>query len=137
MINGVILNKLEKLDEVLHELESLGHVKVATLKKEWIIRRAVERNLQVLSEIVLDICQRFISILGESPATTGTAAVKRCVALGILSAPDPFQKMIQFRNFIVHRYEQIDVEILASMCNKHLMDYKQFKTEVLKYVRQN
>ncbi len=71
MINGVILRKLEKLDETLHELESLGHVKVLTLKKDWIIRRAVERNLQVLSEIVLDICQRLISISGEAPATTG------------------------------------------------------------------
>ncbi len=137
MINGVILRKLEKLDETLHELESLGHVKVVTLKKDWIIRRAVERNLQVLSEIVLDICQRLISISGEAPATTGAGAVRRCVTLGIFSAPDPFQKMIQFRNFIVHRYEQIDVEILSSMCNKHLSDYKQFKTEVLEYVRQS
>ncbi len=137
MINGIILRKLEKLDETLHELESLGHVQVATLKNDWIIRRAVERNLQVLSEIVLDICQRLISILGESPATTGSNAVKRCVSLGVLSAPDPYQKMIQFRNFIVHRYEQIDAEILASMCNKHLTDYKQFKTEILEYVRQN
>ncbi|HIP38849.1 MAG TPA: DUF86 domain-containing protein [Desulfocapsa sulfexigens] len=45
--------------------------------------------------------------------------------------------MIQFRNFIVHRYEKVDVEILAGMVNKYLKDFKQFKNEVLSYVRKS
>lgn len=137
MINGVILKKLESLEEILRELESLGQVKVDTLNNDWLTRRAVERDLQVLVEIVLDICQRLISLADETPATTGADAVKRCVKLGALSGIDPFRKMVQFRNFIVHRYEKVDVEILAGMVNKHLDDFKIFKTEILKYVRKS
>ena len=137
MINGVVLRKLESLDVVLRELESLGRVSVDLLADDWLTRRAIERDLQVLVEIVLDICQRLISLANEVPATTGSVAVKKCVELGVLSGADPFRKMIQFRNFIVHRYEQVDVGILAGMVNENLEDFKQFKAEVLNYVRQN
>ena len=135
MINGVILKKLEILDATLCELESLGQVKVETLHKDWLTRRAVERDLQVLVEIVIDVCQRIVSLAGHSPPTTGAEAVKRCVDLGALSSEDPFRQMVQFRNFIVHRYEQVDVEILAGMVNRRLNDFKQFRTEILSYAQ--
>ena len=137
MINGVILRKLESLDETLRELESLGQVSVDLLADDWLTRRAIERDLQVLVEIVLDICQRLFSLANEVPATTGSAAVKKCVGLGVLSDVDPFRKMVQFRNFIVHRYEQVDIGILVGMVNENLKDFKQFKVEVLNYVRQS
>ena len=137
MINGIILKKLESLDDILRELESLGQVKIETLNNDWLTRRAVERALQVLVEIVLDVCHRLISLAGEAPATTGAGAVKRGVEIGALSGVDPFRKMVQFRNFIVHRYEQVDVKILAGMVNTHLEDFKQFKDEVLSYVRKS
>ncbi len=137
MINGVVLRKLESLDEILRELESLGPVSVEMLADDWRTRRAIERDLQVSVEIVLDICQRLISLANEGPVTSGSAAVKTCVALGVLSGAEPFRKMIQFRNFIVHRYEQVDVAILAGMVNVNLKDFKQFKTEVLNYVRKD
>ncbi len=100
MINGVVLKKLESLDEVLRELESLGPVSIDILADDWLTRRANERDLQVLVEIVLDVCQCLISLADEVPATTGSAAVKKCVELGVLSGTDPFRKMVQFRNFI-------------------------------------
>ena len=137
MINGIILKKLESLDDILRELESLGQVKIETLNNDWLTRRAVERALQVLVEIVLDVCHRLISLAGKAPATTGAGAVERCVEIGALSGVDPFRKMVQFRNFIVYRYEQVDVKILAGMVNTHLEDFKQFKDEVLSYVRKS
>ena len=43
--------------------------------------------------------------------------------------------MVQFRNFIVHRYENIDVEILADIVNQRLGDFDGFRDEVLRYCR--
>jgi uncharacterized protein YutE (UPF0331/DUF86 family) len=84
-VNGVILQKLQSLDQVLDELHSLGKVTAQTLNEDGRIRRAVERNLQVLVEIVIDICQRLISLSNQAPATTGAEAVERCIQLGALS----------------------------------------------------
>lgn len=43
--------------------------------------------------------------------------------------------MIQFRNFIVHRYEQVDIEILVEIVNRRLSDFERFRNEVLAYVQ--
>lgn len=137
MINGVILRKLQALDQVLLELRSLGRVTVTQLESDWRTCRAVERDLQVLVEIVMDICQRLLSLQGQTPAATGSEAVQRCIDLGILSPDEAYRKMVQFRNFIVHRYEHIELAILASMVNKYLADFEQFREEILKYVRQS
>ena len=136
MINGVVLHKLEALEQVLTELKSLGMVSVAQLENEWRTRRAIERDLQILVEIVIDVCQRLISLEGRTPATTGRKAVSTCVQIGILSDYEPYGKMVQFRNFIVHRYERVDTDILVNMVNRRMPDFEQFRNEVLTYVRE-
>ena len=135
MINGVIAQKLQHIDTVLTELRSLGFLTVQDLEKDWRTKRAVERSLQILVEIVIDVCQRILSRLGQSPATTGRDAVDRVIALGILGQLDAYSKMVQFRNFVVHRYEQVDNVILVDMVNRRLVDFESFRNEILAYVK--
>jgi uncharacterized protein YutE (UPF0331/DUF86 family) len=137
MINGVIAQKLQALDEILLELRSLGPVDAAALRDDWRTRCAVERDLQVLVEIVIDVCQRLISLAGQSPATTGADAVARYVQMGALSEDAAYQQMVRFRDFIVHRYERIDVEILSTVVNRQLPDFERFRDQVLGYVSSN
>jgi len=132
MINGVILRKLQTFDETLNELGSLGRITAGGLNQDWRTRRAVERDLQILVEIVIDICQRIISLAGQTPAATGGEAVQRCVQLGALSDKEIYRKMAQFRNFVVHRYEYIDVDILADIVNNRLADFAEFRNEMLR-----
>ncbi len=133
MISGVILRKFQLLDETLTELRSLGELTTDQLNEDWHIRKAVERNLQILVEIVIDVCHRIISLAGQTPAATGGDAVRRCVQLGALSDSESYRKMVQFRNFVVHRYEKIDVEILVDIVNRRLGDFEGFRNEVLRY----
>jgi uncharacterized protein YutE (UPF0331/DUF86 family) len=135
MINGVIFQKLQSLDEILTELRSLGTVRIADLEGDWRTRRAIERDLQVMVEIVIDICQRLIALAGQTPAPTSGDAVERCIQLGALSNYDAYRKMVQFRNFVVHRYERVDVAILVDMVNHRLADFERFRAEVQKYAK--
>ena len=41
--------------------------------------------------------------------------------------------MVRFRSFVVHRSEQVDVEILVDMVNHRLTDFERFRSEVLAY----
>jgi uncharacterized protein YutE (UPF0331/DUF86 family) len=135
MINGIILGKLQTLDETLLELRSLGQINVAQLNKDWRTRRAVERDLQVLVEIVIDVCQRLISLAGQTPAATGGDAVERCIQLGALSDDEAYRQMVRFRNFIVHRYERVDSDVLIDVVNHRLADFERFRTEIIAYVQ--
>ena len=55
--------------------------------------------------------------------------------LGVLSGKSAYEKMVQFRNFVVHRYEHIDVEILVEIVNHRLGDFEQFRDEVMAFHR--
>ena len=133
MVNGVIAGKLQSLEATLNELASLGKVTTAQLDADWRTRRAVERDLQVLVEIVIDVCQRIVSLAGQTPPSTAADAVTRCIQLGVLSDTDAYRKMVAFRNWVVHRYEKIDVEILVNIVNNRLDDVRKFRDEVLHY----
>ncbi len=75
MINGVISNEFNVMDEVLAELQSLGQVTTFQLDQDWKLRRAIERDLQILTETVTNVCQRLISLSKQSPATTGKVLI--------------------------------------------------------------
>ncbi len=103
MINGVILKKLQTLDEMLNELGSLGKVTTGELNKDWRTRRAIERNLQMMMAIVINVCQG--------------------------SVPQP---IVDFHNlFVCHCYERINANTLANFVNNHLDDFRRFRNEVL------
>jgi uncharacterized protein YutE (UPF0331/DUF86 family) len=133
VINGVIQSKLQTLDQFLAELRTVGTVTTVSLEQDWRTRRAIERNLQVLTEIVVDVCQRLIAVAGQSPAATAGDAVLRCVDLGVFPSAEPYRRMVQFRNFVVHRYERVDSAILADIVNNRLGDFERFRDEVQKY----
>ena len=133
-LNGVILRKLSTIEQVVRELRSLGRLTVAGVEQDWRTRRAVERNLQIAVEAVIDTCQRWIALQNLTPASTGREAVKRCVEIGMLSDEAPYRRMVQFRNFIVHRYEQVDAAILVDIVNHRLGDLERFVREVRAHV---
>lgn len=136
-IKSVIIPKLESLDKAVGELRSLGDVSVQQLEQDWRTKRAVERDLQVLIEIVVDVCQRLLSVSGQTPPSTGDEAVKRCIQLGALTEHKPYREMVWFRNLIVHRYEQVDNEVLVDMLQHRLVDFERFRTEILDYVKES
>ena len=135
MNNGILIAKLSALETTLNELRSLGVLTADQLRADWRTRRAVERDLQIAVEVVIDVCQRLIALHGQAPAATSAGVIERCVQLGILTGKPAYGKMVQFRNFVVHRYENIDVEILAGIVNERLGDFDGFRDEVLRYYR--
>lgn len=92
MLNGVITRPLSVLDEVLNELEGLRPLEASRLEAEWSVQRAVERDLQLLSEIV------------------------------------------QMRNVIVHRYDQVEQSILTTVVNDQLDEYRAFRQDILSFI---
>lgn len=137
MLNGVVAHKLQTLDKTVAELRSLGQVTPAHLNDDWRTQRAIERSLQVVVEIVIDVCQRLLSLTGQTPAATGSDAIERCIQLGVLSDDEAYRKMVRFRNFIVQRYERVEAHILVDVVNNRLLDFDKFRDEVLAYVRKN
>lgn len=134
MKNGILLQKLSVIEQSVNQLRSLAPLSVSDFETDWRTLRAVERLLQIGVEAVIDICQRILTLEQQSPASSGGEAVRRCVEIGVLGSEEPYRQMVQFRNFIVHRYEQVEIEILVGILNRHLTDFDRFREEIRRYL---
>lgn len=133
-INGVVTAKLGQLEQVLSELSSLGELTVERLQGDWLVRRAVERDLQIAVEVLIDVCHRVLSVSGGAPAATSRAALEACQQLGMLQSAEKYRPLVGFRNILVHDYEQLRSEIVSDIVNHRLDVLREFRDEVLAFV---
>ena len=113
LINGVGTAPLQRLDQVLLELRSLGELTVERLQQVWLVRRAVERDLQIAVEVLIDVCQRVISLQGSPPGATARAALETCERLGMLKSSEKYRSLVGFRNILLHDDDNLRLEVVA------------------------
>jgi len=129
--NGVIQRKLALLDEEIGELKThLTGVSYGEFESSWVLRSMTERALQVAVEIVIDISERIIALKNCGPVESASECIKKLVTLKILKSEQPFEKMVKFRNVIVHQYEHINPEILFDLAKNRLDDFREFITAI-------
>lgn len=137
MVNGVITAKLEHLERSLRRLRSLRPLSLEKLQSEWLVWSAVERELQVAVEVILDVCRRLASLKGQAPPSQGRDAVLLCGQLGILAEPQIYTPLVGFRNIVVRDYDEVRPEIMVEVVNHQLDVLERFRDEVLAYCLAN
>lgn len=128
--NGVILKKFAVMDDEIARLRALGDLTCARLDADHFLKHGIERALQICVEVAVDVAQRILSLEGRAPAASAFDALNGLEAMGIIAAAERYRAMIQFRNFVVHRYECVDSAVLVSILNHHLDDLVAFRNEV-------
>ncbi len=129
-INGVVESKLRFLEQTLADMESWPLGERADFAANSMLRRAVERALQLGVESMIDVAERILAAKCFPPADTVAQNLKRLQDLGILKDADRYEEMVRFRNFIVHRYEQIDPEIICNLAKNRLGRFREFADEI-------
>jgi len=128
--NGVIQRKLEVIAERVARLRGRGPVDVRQLEQDFFFKSGVERTLQVCIEAMTDVANRIICLENRPASTDSHGSFRQLQELGIIETAERYRKMIQFRNLVVHRYEQIDNEILVVILADHLGDFDSFIREI-------
>jgi uncharacterized protein YutE (UPF0331/DUF86 family) len=128
--NGVILKKFLIMDNEVACLRALGAVTSARLDGDHFLKHGIERALQICVEVVVDVAQRILSLEGRQPAPSAFDALKGIEAMGVIASAERYRAMVQFRNFVVHRYERVDSAVLVSILGQHLDDFAAFRNEV-------
>ena len=128
--NNVIENKLRLLEKKLEEIESWNIDSFEKLKESSLLQNAVERALQVAIEIMIDISERILSLEKVSPRETSADNIKKLKDLGVIEDSERYIDMVRFRNYIVHRYEYIEPEILYNIVSSKLEAFTNFIHEI-------
>jgi len=134
MVNGVVAQKLQALDRALAELRSVGSITPADLAADWRLQRAVERDVLILVDVVVELAQRVAGNTGQTRRLSAGDALARCVRLGALSADVHYVVLVRPASFPVYRYEGIDPALLVEIVNGQLDDFGRFRDEIVAYL---
>ena len=117
-----IKNKLDELEGYLRDLEEDLPQNVKEYTKNRVIKRACEKDFELISQFLIDVCNLIISQEGLGYPEDNREAIGKLVENEILKKElgDSLKDMISFRNLIVHRYGNID----DSKAYQHLKEGK-------------
>lgn len=131
---NLIGRKLADLDTYLEQIREYSNISVTVYRKDWKTQRIVERTLQILIETCIDIANHIISDgnmrLPDSYADTFLVLLENKFITKSLCAR--MEKIVKFRNIVVHQYEKIDPAIVVSILNKNLSDFEKFKKSMIR-----
>lgn len=128
--NGILTRKLAYLQEQLSVLRSWRLGSLKEYSENQLLQRAVERQLQVCVEIVIDICERILAARKLPPADTSADNLHEVAKLGLIARVEDYTDMIRFRNFLVHRYESVETEIVYDIVKNKLDTLDRFLSEI-------
>jgi uncharacterized protein YutE (UPF0331/DUF86 family) len=128
--NGIIERKLRIIEENISDIKSWNILSLQQLKESSLLQKATERALQISIEVMIDVSERILALNEIEPANTSAENMKKLEQIGIIRSFDDYANMVRFRNFIVHRYEKIDIEIIYSIIKNNLYLFTQFVDEI-------
>jgi uncharacterized protein YutE (UPF0331/DUF86 family) len=133
---SLVLRKLSDLSDLCGQMIEYQGITARRYAADWKSQRIVERTLQMMVEICLDVANHIISDKGyRRPvgyADHFTVLRENRILSTRLTAR--MEKMAKFRNLIVHNYDKVDTEIVVGILKKNLADFDAFKTAVVKFL---
>ncbi len=130
-----ILVKIDEMNQFIKELEAIAPESFEEYEENIEIKRACERLLQILIECTIDICMLLIKELKLGLPSEEEDIFEKLHKNGIISAEmkNILKKMKGFRNILVHRYAEINDEIVFENL-KLIDDFRKFQKEILEYL---
>lgn len=132
-INGVIERKLRAIEENIDAIKSWKIENFQQFSESSLLQKATERALQISIEVMIDISERILALNKLTPANTSVENIQKLEKLGVIQSANDYADMIRFRNFIVHRYEKVDTEIVYSIIKNKLNLFDKFVEEIRSY----
>lgn len=135
MVDKLLLGrKLAEMEVYLGQAKGYSRISVAAYKNDWKTQRIIERTLQILIELCIDIANHLISDKAMRLPTGYADTFKVLMENKVISKNlfKNMEKMAKFRNVIVHQYEKIDPVIVVSILHKNLDDFEKYKKAIVK-----
>lgn len=132
----LISRKLSRLQGYVDELKAATDITWEKYRSDLRTKAFVERFLHLAIEEVIDIANHIVSF-EQWREPSGYRDL-----LQVLSEKDiipkkqlsRFQNMASFRNMLVHRYENIDEELVYGIFSKHLTDFDLYSNLIMQWV---
>jgi uncharacterized protein YutE (UPF0331/DUF86 family) len=136
---SVVERRLAHQRELLAAMRALHPVTPTKLADEPITKAALERMIQAVVDLALDINAHLaVSVLSKSPAT-GRESFDLMVEAGVLESAqaDVLKPAVGLRNILVHMYADIDLSILANSTEAFEVGFSGYVRSVARWLLSN
>ncbi len=132
-----ILAKIDEVGSYLKEIKSCLPSDFQDYMDSNEGRRACERLLQISIECVIDICSLLVKGLKLGAPSDEDDIVNKLEKEKIISKnmSKTLKTMKGFRNILVHRYAEVDDELVFQFLKNSLGDFSKFKKVVLETLK--
>jgi uncharacterized protein YutE (UPF0331/DUF86 family) len=131
-----IETKLFLIHSYYDELEKVLSYEDAEIKKDFIKLRAIERITQLIVDEIIDINNHIIrynklQVPDNFQSTFLILANHKILPIEFAKKIAP---VVGLRNRLVHRYENVDINILLQAIRKNRIDFKEYIKYIMKYL---
>ncbi|WP_400195356.1 type VII toxin-antitoxin system HepT family RNase toxin [Lysinibacillus telephonicus] len=131
-MNDVILNKtmtIERCVKRIHEVYEGNPVNLTDFTKQ----DSIILNIQRACEASIDLAMHIVSERKLGVPKSSREAFKLLLDAGLIenNLAKTLMNMDGFRNIAVHDYQTLNLEILKSILEKHIDDFKNFTKVIL------
>ena len=120
-----VRDKLINLEEYIYDLDEYSDLKLEELRSDKILLRYLERTLQMTIESMLVIGYYILSDERLGNPVSHKTAMKILAENNIIKENiDNYIKMIQFRNILIHKYQNVNYDMLLSFIRNNITDIK-------------
>lgn len=131
-MHDVVRRKLESLRRCIGRIEQKRPVNVEILKSDYDIQDIISLNLERAIQLSVDIGSYLLAESEQTPPNTMAETFSELAAAEFITKDLAYKlrKAVGFRNISVHEYQNVDWEIVFSIINKNLNDFKEFMRAV-------
>ncbi|MEA2082383.1 MAG: DUF86 domain-containing protein [Elusimicrobiota bacterium] len=122
-MNDIILNKKESIERCIKQIRFYYALKSGTAFKEDFLRQdAIALNLQRACEQAIDLANHIIKIqkLGLPKESRDSFQLLSKNKIIPEKMGQNLEKMVGFRNVLIHEYKQLDIALMIDVIENHL-----------------
>lgn len=133
----LIMRKLTELETYIKQIQEYSTITVKEYSKDWKIQRIIERTLQMMIELCVDIANHIIADKKYRVPTSYSDTFQVFEEEGTISKKQykTMKNMAQFRNIIVHHYDKIDETIVVNILRRNLKEFFEYRDSILKIIK--
>jgi len=133
-----ILSKLDELDSYLSELESIMPKSYEEYVSSIEKKRSCERLIHILIECMIDVCALMVKGLRLGLPAEEEDLFEKLEKNKIISKEmkQKLRSMRGFRNILVHRYANVDDELVFENL-RNINAFEEFRKEISSFLRKH
>jgi len=134
-MNDIILNKKESIELCIHQIRTYYALAInLSFEEDYLRQDAIAINLQRACEQCIDLANYMIKVKKLGLPRESRDSFRLLAKNHIIPADlaDKLSRMIGFRNILVHEYQQVNVQLMVRVIERHLDDFVEFTDYILK-----